>query len=68
MAPDFITKILQAGSSVELTGMYAPEFITTWIQIAVARGGHVTLSGMYAPEFVINWAKTGGSHFTYRDT
>ena len=51
---------------MELTGSYAPDFITNWVQIAVARGGHVTVSGMYAPEFIIKWATMGGSHFTYR--
>ena len=66
LAPNFISSILEAGASIELPDGYAPNFITDWIKIAVARGGHLILAGNYAPNFLIDWAKLGGSHFTYR--
>lgn len=66
MAPDTITKLLQAGCNVDLETGYAPKFIDEWVRLAVEHDVHLTVTSGYAPNFVLEWARVGGKNFTYR--
>lgn len=67
MSPDTITRILQAGASVDISNLaYGPQLVDNWVKLAVAYGGRITIGGRYAPDFFVQWATDGGSHVTIK--
>jgi hypothetical protein len=67
MAPNFIEEFLQSGANVDITGVsYGPQFVTQWVQIAVATGAHLTIGPGYGPQFYQQWAKAGGRNVTFK--
>ena len=67
--PELITQILEAGSHVDLSHIhsgFSSEHVTSWVKLAVERGGHLTVGIGYDHALYVQWAKVGGAHLTVR--